>query len=115
MITVTIQVDIPSGYHMTEVWVVYYPDDETEPDVLSASTDGSSITFTADHCSTWGFYAEIVQDPVIWEDDDNNYVPIPPVVYDDSGDDDTTTIVACAAAAVVATLIAAYLIIDRRQ
>ena len=115
MITVTIQVDIPSGYHMTEVWVVYYPDDETEPDVLSASTDGSSITFTAYHCSTWGFYAEIVQDPVIWEDDDNDYVPIPPVVYDDSVDDDTTTIVACAAAAVVATLIAAYLIIDRRQ
>ena len=115
MITVTIQVDIPSGYHMTEVWVVYYPDDETEPVVQSASTDGSSITFTADHCSTWGFYAEIVQDPVIWEDDDDDYVPIPPVVYDDSGDDDTTTIVACAAAAVVAALIAAYLIIDRRQ
>lgn len=114
-ITVTIRVDVPSGYHMTEVWVVYYPDDETKPDVLSASTDGSSITFTADHCSTWGFYAEIVQDPVIWEDDDDDYVPIPPVVYDDSGDDDTTTIVACAAAAVVATLIAAYLIIDRRQ
>lgn len=115
MIAVTIQVDIPSGYHMTEVWVVYYPDDETEPVVQSASTDGSSITFTADHCSTWGFYAEIVQDPVIWEDDDDDYVPIPPVVYDDSGDDDAVTIVACAAAAVVAAIMAAFLILGHRK
>ena len=113
---VTISIDVPSGSYISNAWIVYYPDDDGEPELYRATVDGDTISFDTDHFSLWGFYAEVQKMPIIWDDDDDEYVPpIVPSQTDDSGDDNTTTIVACAAAAVVAALMAIFLIIERRH
>lgn len=116
-LTVTIDVDIPDGMVLSSAWVVYYGDyDVTES--YRATVDGSSVTFTTNHTSTYAFYGEIVEEqtplPPVWDDDDD-YVPPVYVPEQDSGSDDTVTIVACAAAAVVAAIMAVFLIIERKH
>ena len=110
--TATIRVDVPSGSFISNAWVVFYPEKGGEPEVYEATVDGDAITFTADHCSLWGFYAEFDEEPAIWDDEED----LPPFIPSQTGgDDDTVTIVACAAAAAVAAIMAVFLIIDRKQ
>ena len=116
-LTVTIDVDIPDGMVLSNAWVVYY-DDDGETEYYRATVDGSSVTFTTNHTSTYAFYGEIVEEqtplPPVWDDDDD-YVPPVYVPEHDSGSDDTVTIVACAAAAVVAAIMAVFLIVERKH
>ena len=108
--TTTISVDVPSGSFISRAWVVFYPEEGGEIEVYEATVNGDAISFTADHCSLWGFYAEFDEEPVIWDDEEG----LPPFIPSQT-DDDTVTIVACAAAAAVAAIMAVFLIIDRKQ
>lgn len=116
-LTVTIDVDIPDGTILSNAWVVYY-DDKGETEYYQATVDGSSVTFTTNHTSTYAFYGELVEEqtplPPVWDDDDD-YVPPVYVPEQDSGSDDTVIIVACAAAAVVAAIMAVFLIVERKR
>ena len=93
---------------LSSAWVVYYGDHGVM-ESYRATVDGSSVTFTTNHTSTYAFYGEFVEEqtplPPVWDDDDD-YVPPVYVPEQDSGSDDTVTIVACAAAAVVAAIMA---------
>lgn len=116
-LTVTIDVVIPDGMVLSSAWVVYYGDNDVI-ESYRATVDGSSVTFTTNHTSTYAFYGEIVEEqtplPPVWDDDDD-YVPPVYVPEQDSGNDDTVTIVACAAAAVVAAIMAVFLIVERKH
>ena len=116
-LTVTIDVVIPDGMVLSSAWVVYYGDNDVI-ESYRATVDGSSVTFTTNHTSTYAFYGEIVEEqtplPPVWDDDDD-YVPPVYVPEQDSGNDDTVTIVACAAAAVVAAIMAVFLIVERKR
>lgn len=116
-LTVTIDVDIPDGMVLSSAWVVYYGDNDVT-ESYRATVDGSSVTFTTNHTSTYAFYGEFVEEqtplPPVWDDDDD-YVPPVYVPEQDSGSDDTVTIVACAAAAVVAAIMAVFLIVERKH
>lgn len=116
-LTVTIDVVIPDSMVLSNAWVVYY-DDDGETEYYRATVDGSSVTFTTNHTSTYAFYGELIEEqtplPPVWDDDDD-YIPPVYVPEQDSGSDDTVTIVACAAAAVVAAIMAVFLIIERKR
>lgn len=116
-LTVTIDVVIPDGMVLSSAWVVYYGDNDVI-ESYRATVDGSSVTFTTNHTSTYAFYGEFVEEqtplPPVWDDDDD-YVPPVYVPEQDSGSDDTVTIVACAAAAVVAAIMAVFLIVERKR
>ena len=116
-LTVTIDVVIPDGMVLSNAWVVYYGDNDVT-ESYRATVDGSSVTFTTNHTSTYAFYGEIVEEqtplPPVWDDDDD-YVPPVYVPEQDSGSDDTVTIVACAAAVVVAAIMAVFLIVERKH
>lgn len=116
-LTVTIDVVIPDGMVLSSAWVVYYGDNDVI-ESYRATVDGSSVTFTTNHTSTYAFYGELVEEqtplPPVWDDDDD-YVPPVYVPEQDLGSDDTVTIVACAAAAVVAAIMAVFLIVERKH
>lgn len=116
-LTVTVSVDVPNGMVLSDAWVVFYDDDGTT-ETFQAIVNGSNVTFTTTHTSTYSFYGTLVEDtsslplPPVWDDDE--YIPPVSVVQPDDTGDGTVVVVACAAAAVVAALLAIFIIIDRK-
>lgn len=116
-LTVTVSILAPTGMVLSNAWVVYFDDDGVEKERFRATVNGSEVTFTTTHTSSYAVYGEYEDEGSgsgtgSWDDDED----LPPFIPTQPAEDDNTvTIVACAAAAAVAAIMAVFLIIDRKQ
>ena len=124
-ITVTVKIDIPEDQRYVSATVYRVETDVTkELDTPIYNSTDSTLTFSTPGNSVYqiDLVTEAIPGGDSWApqppiQDDDEYVPLPPTYVEqpESTDDYTVEIVACAAAAVVAALMAAFLIISRRD
>ncbi|MDO5853751.1 MAG: InlB B-repeat-containing protein, partial [Thermoplasmata archaeon] len=113
-VTVTLAVDVPSGYKA----VVYYVADDGTTEARPTTYTSTTVTFTTDHFSTYAVYFVEEGDGsviIIPDDGSDRRNPSSATTSGSSGSDDTAKVVACAAAAVAAAMMGAYAIILYRK